>query len=173
METDFTRKLRLAADFETRAYLPIADETLLITRKSPRNGVPQEETVLLGERMQDFVRTVREEEEILKGLWEEWEQIQLDTVCLAVEVLVLNAIAEEENNMDADVDERLKAAVKAHQEFDLAYKTIVDNSKSLEEAVKNVTNSALGKLRAQQKVSIVFHTMENFLQTSTSKHGPS
>jgi hypothetical protein len=149
---EFEEKLRLALDYETRAFQSIVDERLLITSLSPENKVIEKEEVIFGDRMQIFQQVVEEEGEALESLWQEWTKIQSETVCLAFEVLGQEEVSIDEEQMSIIALDKLDGAVRSYANHRDALKDTLDELAVIQNSVKKVTSRTLQTLKDQQEV---------------------
>jgi hypothetical protein len=157
---EFEEKLQLALEYETRAFQPIGDERLLITTLSPETKAVKEREVVFGERMQDFQQIVEEEEAAIESLWRQWEGIQIETVCLAIEVLGSNEVILKEEDKLAIAPEKIDGAIQCYTQHQDALREALDKITAMEGSVKNVASQTIKTLRAQQKVkSRLFRTL--------------
>ena len=149
---EFEEKLQFALEYEARAFQSIADERLLITTLSPKTKAVKRREVVFGERMQDFRQIVEEEEAVIESLWRQWEEIQIETVCLAFEVLGSNEITLKEEDRSVIAPEKIDVAIECYTQHQDALRNTLDKMTAIEGSVKNVTSQTIRTLRAQQKV---------------------
>ena len=149
---EFEEKLQLALEYEARAFQPIGNERLLITTLSPKTKAVKKREVVLGERMQDFRQIVEEEGAIIESLWRQWEDIQIETVCLAIEVLGSNDVILKEEDRSAIAPEKIDGAIQCYTQHQDALRNALDKITAMEGSVKNVASQTIKTLRAQQKV---------------------
>ena len=149
---EFEEKLRLALDYETRAFQSIADERLLITLLSSENKVVEKEEAVFGDRMQVFQRVIEEEEKALESLWQEWTEIQSETVCLAFEVLGPGEVSIDEEQMSIIASDKVDAAIRSYASHQGTLKDTLDGLATIQDAVKKVTSRTLQTLKHQQRV---------------------
>ena len=149
---DFEEKLQLALDYETRAFQSIADERLLITTLSPEKKAMREEEVVFGERMKEFQHVMEKEEAIIEALWREWEEIQIEMVCLALEVLGPEDVTLEEEKASAITPQKVAGAVHCYLQHQDAFNETLDKTAAIQNSVKKVTSRTLKTLRDQQEV---------------------
>ena len=151
---EFEEKLQLALEYETRAFQSIADERLLITTLSPKTKAVKKREVVFGERMQDFRQIVEEEEAVIESLWRQWEEIQIETVCLAFEVLGSNGVILNEEDRSVIAPEKIDGAIQCYTQHQDTLRNALDKMTAMEGSAKNVTSQTIKTLRAQQKVKI-------------------
>jgi hypothetical protein len=149
---DFEEKLQLALDYETRAFQSIAEERLLITTLSPERKVVKKEEVIFEDRMQGFQQLVEEEEKVLESLWQEWTEIQTETVCLALEVLGPDEVAIDEEIMSVVTPEKVDGAIQCHAQHQDAFKDALEKMVSMQKSIQIVTSRTLKTLKDQQEV---------------------
>lgn len=149
---EFEEKLRLALDYETRAFQSIADERLLITSLSPENKIVEKEEVIFGDRMQVFQDVVEEEEKALESLWQEWIKIQSETVCLAFEVLGQGEVSIDDEQMSIITLDKFDGAIRSHSNHQNALKDTLDELAAIQNSVKKVTSRTLQTVKDQQEV---------------------
>ena len=149
---DFEEKLQLALDYETRAFQSIGDERLLITTLSPGKKPLKKEEVVFGERMKEFEHIVRDEKIAIKALWREWEEVQIETVCLALEVLGPSGVALE-GQAAVIAPQRVAAAVQCYSQHGDALKAALEKITAVQGSAKKVMSRTLKTLKAQQEVS--------------------
>jgi hypothetical protein len=149
---EFEEKLQLALEYETRAFQSIADERLLITTLSPKTKAVKKREVVFGERMQEFRQIVEEEEAVIESLWRQWEEIQIETVCLAFEVLGSNGVALKEEDRSVIAPEKIDGAIQCYTQHQDALRNTLDKMTAMGGSAKNVTSQTIKTLRAQQKV---------------------
>ena len=149
---EFEEKLQLALEHEARAFQPIGDERLLITTLSPNTKAVKKREVVLGERIQDFRQIVEEEGAVIESLWRQWEEIQIETVCLAIEVLGSNEVILKEEDRSAIAPEKIDGAIQCHTQHQNALRNTLDKITAMEGSAKNVASRTMKTLRAQQKV---------------------
>jgi hypothetical protein len=149
---EFEEKLQLALEYEARAFQPIGNERLLITTLSSKTKAVKKREVVLGERMQDFRQIVEEEGAIIESLWRQWEEIQIETVCLAIEVLGSNEVILKEEDRSAIAPEKIDGAILCYTQHQDALRNTLDKITAMEGSAKNVASRTIKTLRAQQKV---------------------
>ena len=149
---DFEEKLQLAIDYETRAFQSIADERLLITTLSPGKKPLKKEEVVFGERMKEFEHTVRDEEIAIEALWREWKKVQIETICLALEVLGPSEVVVEEGAAVV-APQRVAAAVQCYSQRGDALKVALEKLTAVQSSAKKVVSRTLKTLKDQQEVS--------------------
>ena len=149
---EFEEKLQLALEYEARAFQPIGDERLLITTLSPKTKAVKKREVVLGERMQDFRQIVEEEGAVIESLWRQWEEIQIETVCLAIEVLGSNDVILKEEDRSAIAPEKIDGAIQCYTQHQNVLRNTLDKITAMEGSAKNVASRTIKTLRAQQKV---------------------
>jgi hypothetical protein len=110
--------------------------------------------VVFGERMQDFRQIVEEEEAVIESLWRQWEGIQIETVCLAFEVLGSNGVILKEEDRSVIAPEKIDGAIRCYTQHQDALRNTLDKMTAMEGSAKNVTVQTMKTLRAQQKVKI-------------------
>jgi hypothetical protein len=108
--------------------------------------------VVFGERMQDFRQIVEEEEAVIESLWRQWEGIQIETVCLAFEVLGSNGVILKEEDRSVIAPEKIDGAIQCYTQHQDALRNTLDKMTAMEGSAKNVTVQTIKTLRAQQKV---------------------
>jgi hypothetical protein len=155
---EFEEKVRLALEYEARAFQSIGDERLLITTLLPKTKSVTKREVVFGERMQDFRQIVEEEEAAIESLWRQWEEIQIETVCLAIEVLGSNEVSLKAEDRSAIAPEKIDGAVQCYTQHQAALQNTLDKMAVMEGEVKNVTSQTIKTLRAQQKVNLLVYT---------------
>ena len=150
---DFEDKLRLAIDYESRAFRSIADERLLITTPSADGeDLGRQEEVLLGERMQAFQQVIEEKNVLLTSLWQEWAEVQAETICLAVEVLGLDVLEFQGQDAAVKMSTSLEKASISHRQNQQAYQKIDTDMRGLANSVNDATKTTLDTMGKQQKV---------------------
>ena len=167
---DFEEKLQLTIDYEARAFHSVADERLLIMFEPPNNKVLEKREVIFGDRMLEFMHVVEEEEKMLDKLWRQWTGIQLEMICLAMEVLGPDQIVLEEKHMSANVQEKVNAASQIHGQHKQALEETLDKTAAIEESSKKTTARTLKTLKDQQKAWVAaskntIQQVANTLQT--------
>ena len=154
---DFEQKLQLASDYETRAFQSIADERLLITTHSSEKEILTKQEFVFGERMKNFEHIVVNEEVAIKALWQEWEKVRIETVCLAFEVLGPSEIIlkGEELELGQSLVAREKAtlSVQCYSQHEDALKATLMEMAAIQSSAKRITAGTLGILKDQQEVS--------------------
>jgi hypothetical protein len=148
---DFQEKIQLALDYETRAFQSIAEERLLITTLSPEKKVVEKREVIFGHRMRDFQQIVEQEEKALESLWQEWTNIQAETVCLAFEVLGPDKVAIEAEGMTVVTTEKVDEAIQCYRRHQEALKNTLDDLLAIQNCVKKLTFQTLKTLKDQQE----------------------
>ncbi len=149
---DFEEKLQIAIDYEARAFQSVAEERLLITLESQKDGVVEKREVIFGDRILEFMETAEEEERILDGLWRQWVETQLEMICLAMEVLGPDEIAIDDGKMAANLQEKLESAFQIHTQHKNAYSESLERLAAIKESAKKTSARTLKTLKEQQKV---------------------
>lgn len=153
--SDFEEKLQLAIKFETAAFEPIAHERLSITNGLPNQNQSETREVVFGERMLEFRRVVDEEEKALEQLWQQWTDVQVETICLAIKVLGPDAVVVQKEDLSADLQGMVDAASKSHVQQEGVLTKSLDELARIEQFVKRTTDRTLKTLSEQQKVRLM------------------
>ena len=149
----FDEKLQLAIDYETRAFQSIADERLLLTTTTPGKKTMTKQEVVFGARMTEFEQLVEREEAEIEALWREWEKVQVETVCLALEVLGPKEVAVADEEKSVIAPEKVKGANQRYSEQEETLKNATEELAAIEISANEVTSRTLKTLKEQQEVS--------------------
>ena len=102
--------------------------------------------------MQVFQQVIEEEEKALESLWQEWTEIQSETVCLAFEVLGPGEVSIDEAQMSIMASDKVDAAIRSYASHQGTLKDTLDGLATIQDAVKKVTSRTLQTLKHQQRV---------------------
>ena len=141
------------ADFEDDIFKPISEERLEITSGSPgKDGQTRKQHATLAERMRDFEKTVAVEAAHLEKLWKEWQETQLELVCLAIEVLGKDGVGFLFDKDDRALAARVHAAVQSSREHDASHADIKEKAAHLDRSIRKAADETINDLNEQEKV---------------------
>jgi hypothetical protein len=150
---EFSGKLQIVAEYEDNIFKPISEERLEITSSLPgKNGLTRKEHGSLADRMRDFETIVSIEAAHLGELWKEWQETQLELVCLAIEVLGPEGVELLFNQDDNRLAAKVRMAFESSKEHESTWADVKDKASHIERSVRTIADETTNNLNEQEKV---------------------
>lgn len=152
---EFGGKLQIVADFEDDIFTSISEERLEITSNSPaKDGQTQKQQASLADRMRRFEKIVAAEAAHLEDLWKEWQQTQLELVCLTVEVLGEDGVEILFDQDDKDLRAGIQAALHSSRGHTATAADVKVKTGHIAKSIQTIADETTNHLNEQEKVRV-------------------
>ena len=172
LAVQFQDQINLLSGTEKPVLSTVVGEKLrvAIVQQSPRKAEDQQyEIVSLHDRILDFENYVTEKQQLIGKLTNEWNETQMSIICLAIEILGVDALEVGEEGVPVSMEMAImKAAAKSNNSIQ-QHEAVLAKIKDIEGRIKELTQQTKQTIAEQQEVRTVSYPKSPANQSQTLK----